>query len=122
MFAFALNLPWTVLGLLLGSISFPTKIVFKKNPYHFVIDANNFWWARGWMKGARAAALGHVILMSPLADQKDYIHELVHIQQYVRLPLIHPFVYYFYLARFGYRKNPFEEEAYSIAENSYEGK
>ncbi len=71
------------------------------------------------MKGARAAAMGHVVLLSPLTEDKDLEHELVHVDQYQRLPFIQPFLYYFELLRKGYRNNKYEVEAYEKAGNIY---
>jgi hypothetical protein len=39
-------------------------------------------------------------------------HELVHVFQWRRYHVAFPFMYFYYSARYGYYKNPFEVEAY----------
>lgn len=89
MLTFILNLPYTLIGLVIGIISLPTKVGIKKDS-HFVIivQVKSFWWAMGFMKGARAMAIGHTILLSPKIEDRDFEHELVHVQQYDKAPLI----------------------------------
>lgn len=115
--AFILNLPWTVLGLLLGLLSIPKS--FHTRPGAIVIDITKFWWAFGYMKGVRAAAMGNVVLLGSHVLPGDFEHELVHVQQHTKYPLIFPLLYYTELLRHGYRKNRFEEEAYSKTGNKF---
>jgi hypothetical protein len=46
------------------------------------------------MKNARASAIGHVVILGPNLEDKDLEHELIHVEQYERMPLIQPFLYY----------------------------
>lgn len=119
MIGFILNIPYTVVGLIMGLASIPTGVKFRKNPYAFVLNVKKFWWAFGYMKNARAMALGHVVILGPNLEDKDLDHELVHVEQYQRMPLIQPILYYIELLRKGYRNNKYEDEAYRRAGNIY---
>ena len=122
MTGFILNIPYTLIGLIVGILSIPTGIGFRKKPYAIVMKIRSFWWIFGYMKNARAMTVGHVVLLSPKIEDRDLEHELVHVQQYERAPLIHPILYYSELFRKGYRNNKYEDEAYRIAGNIYKGK
>jgi hypothetical protein len=119
MVAFILNLPYTIVGLLLALVSVPKKIYFQKNPYTFIVTVKNFWWVFGYMKNARAMASGHTILIGPNVKKKDLEHELIHVEQHQRMPLIQPILYYIELMRKGYKENKYEKEAYGRAGNFY---
>ena len=69
----------------------------------------------------RAATLGHVVILSNNLEKGDLEHELVHVEQYERMPVIFPFLYYLELIQKGYRKNKYEDEAYCRAGNLYKG-
>lgn len=120
--AFILNIPYTFMGLIVGLVSAPMHIQFKKNPYIFLLKAEKLWWAIGYMKGARAAAIGHTILLGPKIESRDLEHEMVHVSQYERFPIIFPILYYIELIKKGYRNNKYEDEAYKIAGNIYKEK
>ncbi len=116
--AFVLNLPWTILGLLVSVISVPTSIAFKERA--IIIKIKSFWWY-SWlpkMKGVRAMAIGNVVLLGNTLE-KDLEHELIHVEQAMRTPLIHPILYWIEVLRRGYRHNKYEEEAYNRAGNLY---
>ena len=119
MIGFILNIPYTLAGLFIAILSLPKNIKFRKQPYSFVINIKTFWWTVGYMKHARAMAIGHVVLLSPSIEDKDLEHELVHVQQHQRMPLIQPILYWIELLRRGYRNNKYEVEAYQIAGNIY---
>lgn len=122
MVGFILNIPYTIIGLIVGIISIPISLSFRKNPYSIVINIKKFWWAFGYMKNARAIAIGHVVLLSPKIEDGDLEHELVHVRQHERMPLIQPILYYIELFRKGYRNNKYEDEAYRVAGNIYKEK
>lgn len=122
MISFILNIPYTLVGILLGLISVPDGIAFKRKPYAFIIGVRNFWWAFGYMKNARAMAIGHVVLLGPRLEDKDLEHELVHVWQHQKMPLIQPILYYIELFQKGYKNNKYEIEAYKIAGNIYREK
>ncbi|SRR5258706_11134419 len=119
MIAFILNIPYTLIGLLVGLISVPKDIKLRSNPYSFIINNKKFWWRMGYLKNARAMSIGHVVLLGPEIEDKDLEHELVHVEQYIREPIIHPILYYIELLGKGYRKNKYEDEAYKKAGNIY---
>lgn len=123
MIGFILNIPYTIVGLVVALVSIPTKkIGFKANPYAIVLNVKRFWWVFGYLKNARAMAIGHVVLLGPNVEDKDLEHELVHVEQHQRMPLIQPILYQIELMRKGYRKNKYEDEAYRRAGNVYKGK
>ena len=115
-----LNLPWTLIGLILAIISLPRGITFKK-PGAMVIRANDFWW-QSWLKGregVRAMSIGSVVILGRNLLENDLEHELIHVEQSLREPLVHPFLYAYQSLRYGYRKNKYEAEAYERARNKY---
>lgn len=122
MISFILNAPYTFFGLMVGIISLPKNIEWRKKSHAIIVNVSKLWWAFGYMKGASAVIVGHVILLGPTIEDKDLEHELVHIQQYDRLPLIYPVLYYIELIRKGYKNNAYEIEAYRLAGNIYKEK
>lgn len=122
MIGFVLNLPYTVIGLIMALVSMPIKISFKTKPCSIIFKVKQFWWKFGYLRNARAMTIGHVVLLGPNLEDKDFEHELIHVEQYQRLPLIQPFLYYYELIKKGYRNNKYEDEAYKRAGNVYKGK
>lgn len=88
----------------------------------FILRIKKFWWAFGYMHNARAMAIGHTVLLGPNLLDKDLEHELVHVEQAMRAPLIHPVLYFIELLQKGYRNNKYEVEAYNRSGNKYTGK
>lgn len=118
---FLLNLPWTVLGLLLAVISLPRGVKIHSKPYALIFTVRSFWW-QTWLpgyKGVRASTMGHVILLGAALLPGDQEHELVHVAQYVREPFVYPFMYAYQTRKYGYKNNQYEVEAYSKAGNLY---
>jgi len=70
--------------------------------------------------GVRAMTNGQVINMGPLEQKKDLEHELIHVEQAIREPLVHPILYVLESRKHGYRQNKYEAEAYERAGNKYE--
>ncbi len=119
--AFLLNLPWTIVGIMCGLISIPQTTSFNLQPPALVMSVRSFWWY-WWlpnMKGARAMAIGNVVLLGRNILDKDLEHELIHVEQVMRTPLIHPILYWIETLRKGYGHNKYEEEAYGKAGNLY---
>jgi len=121
MVGFILNIPYTALGFLIAVVSFPTSITFNTHPYAFVLRVKKFWWAFGYLRRARAMAVGHVVLLGPNLEEHDLEHELIHVEQHQRMPIIQPLLYNIELIRKGYRNNKYEVEAYTRAGNPYKG-
>jgi len=106
----------------MGLLSAPKDLSFNRHPYALVLNVRKFWWEFGYIKGARAMAIGHTVLLGPNVENKDLEHELVHVEQYARVPLVYPVLYYIEFFRKGYRMNKYEDEAYRRAGNIYKGK
>lgn len=112
-----LNLPWTILGLVLGLISIPRKVGMRKKPFAIVISVRSFWWMP--YSGVRGTTNGNTILLGPNLETKDLEHEIVHVTQYSRWPFIFAFMYTLETFRHGSRNNKYELEAYKTASNIY---
>lgn len=119
MLAFVPNLPYTLIGLIIALFSLPNRVRTHKQPYSLIIYVKSLWWAVGYLKGARATTIGHVVILGPDAEKGDLEHELVHVAQHQRAPLLQPFLYYAELFKNGYRNNKYEIEAYKTAGNRY---
>ena len=120
--AFILNLPWTIIGLILAFLSRPYKMTFDPKTLTFIFKVRSLWWYT-WLPGkkkVRALANGHIIQLGPLEQEKDLAHELVHVEQSIREPFIKPFLYLIETLKHGYHSNKYEKEAYKRAGNTYE--
>jgi hypothetical protein len=102
-------LPNTLLGLLLGLLSFQ-RPRFHRGVVVFDRARRGFLWAFGRTRW-RAITLGHVVLATRPLEGPLLHHELAHVRQHARLgPLFLPS--YLALHVFtGYGKNPFETAA-----------
>lgn len=116
---FILNLPFTLVGIVPTILSVPYNMKLVNNPYAFVFKVKKFWWAFGHMKKARCITIGHIILLSPKELKNDLEHEIIHVKQTERYPLVFPFLYLFELLKRGYRQNKFEDEAYRLSNSIY---
>lgn len=67
----------------------------------------------------RGITFGNTILLGPLEEQNDLEHELVHVEQFLKWPLIFPLLYWWELLRNGYQHNKYEVDAYTRAGNRY---
>ncbi len=119
--AFLLNLPWTLIGLLVGVIDVPTKVGIHSRPFAIVLHVKSFWWSRllPGHRGVRAITNGQVVQLGPTALPGDFEHELVHVEQHLRAPFIHPVMYDWQIIRYGYRQNKYEQEAYLRSGSRY---
>lgn len=123
MIGFILNIPWSVIGLLVGVVSMPKTVAWNTKPYAVIMTVKSLWWAIGYTKGARAVAIGHIVILGPKIEEKDLEHELVHVEQHERVPLIQPLLYFIEVIKNGASpKNKYEAEAYSKAGNVYREK
>ncbi len=122
MIGFILNIPWSVIGILVGIVSVPKSVKLHARPHAVIMTVKSLWWAVGYARGARATAIGHVVLLGPKIKEKDLEHELVHVEQHERAPLIQPLLYFIEVIKNGATpKNKYEAEAYQRAGNVYEG-
>lgn len=55
--------------------------------------------------------LGNIIILSQYADEKTLIHEIKHMEQFRRMPLVFPLLYLYENYKYGYVNNKFEIEA-----------
>ncbi len=119
--AFILDFPITLAGIALAFASIPTSMRFDLNHLAFVFKVKSFWWALGANSFARGTALGHVVCLGPREQHHDLEHELVHVEQCIRAPFLHPFLYRYELLRKGYQNNKFEIEAYTKSDSVWTG-
>ncbi len=122
MIPFILNLPYTLLGFIPAILSGPASIKFNLKPLAIVFEVKSFWWKGWYLKNARAMTVGNIILLSPKILKNDFEHELIHIKQYQKYPLIYPALYYYEFFKKGYKQNKFEDEAYRLSKSIYKGK
>ncbi len=119
--AFILNIPWTLIGLIVVVISIPKRLSFNKEHLAFVFEVKSFWWYT-WLpnkKGTRAMAVGHVVLLGENILRNDLEHELAHVEQSIRQPFIHPFLTLYHSWRYGYINSKYEVEAYGKTGSIY---
>lgn len=116
--AILLNLPWSLLAISLGILCLPRRVRFNRST--LVLDAHTLWLHPA--KGVRAFTLGNVIVSGPKVENNDLTHELVHIEQHMREPLIHPFLAFYQMQKYGYKDSKYEVEAYQKAGNTYKQK
>lgn len=64
-------------------------------------------------------SIGSVVILGGHLLRGDLEHELVHVEQSIQEPLIHPFLYTYESLRHGYRNNKYEIEAYKKVGNKY---
>lgn len=121
MLSFILNLPYTFIGLIVAIISIPRSAVADWRSKAIVIKVKSFWWSFGYLKNMRAATIGNVILLGQKLEAGDLEHEIIHVSQYSKFPLIYPILYYWELITKGYKNNKYEIEAYQKAGNIYKG-
>ncbi|HEY4486916.1 MAG TPA: hypothetical protein VJB70_04260 [Candidatus Paceibacterota bacterium] len=119
MIGFILNIPYTVVGFLVAVVSVPTQLELRTNPYVFVFNVRKFWWMVGGLKNIRAITIGHVVILGPKLEEGDLEHELIHVEQNQKRPLVQPVLYFIELLRKGYKNNRYEEEAYRRAGNMF---
>ncbi len=119
---FILNLPFTLTGIIPLILSGPYDFKLSKDPIAFIFKVKNFWWVFSWMRNSRAMTIGHIILLGPKILKNDFEHEIIHVKQCERYPVIFPLLYLYEMLTKGYRQNRFEDEAYTLSKSIYSGK
>jgi hypothetical protein len=115
-----LNIPWTLLGLLLAFTCVPSLPMFDRDKLVIIFPVRLFWWGFGPYFGIRAATMGHVVLLGPQIRKNDLEHELIHVEQFTRYPFLFPLIALVEILRHGTGlRNRFEREAYEQAGNVY---
>lgn len=105
---------------MVGLLLRPLKVKWNQTPFAVVFTVQKS--SLGpFYKNWRGMTLGHTVILNPKIENKDLEHELIHAEQYARLPIIFPFLYYIELLRKGYKGNKYEIEAYTKAGNLYKG-
>jgi hypothetical protein len=119
--AFILNLPWILIGVIVAIVSIPTGIKLSVDPFALVVQVKSFWWYNFLpsKKGVRAITNGHIICLGPLVEKNDLEHELIHVKQHQRQPLMHPLLYFLENLFHGYENNKYEQEAYLKSKSRY---
>lgn len=118
---FILDLPFTLIGLVPAILSGPYHFTLNKNPYALVFKVRKLRGLITVSKKARAATIGHTILLGPRELKNDLEHEIIHVKQAERYPVIYQFLYLYETLKYGYRQNRFEDEAYRLSNSVYEG-
>ena len=120
---YILNVPWSLVGVVLGVISAPKRIRFAKDAV--VINVHSFWWTKNtYMRGSRAMVQGNIVLLGPSLEKNDFEHEMVHIEQFMRWPFVFEFMSLIEImrARGSSPRNKYEDEAYRRSGSVYKGK
>ncbi|MGH2673907.1 MAG: hypothetical protein ACRDKA_09215 [Actinomycetota bacterium] len=112
---YAWALPNTLLGLLLGALSFQR---YRRIDGVMVFDgpARGFIAALRWFRRS-AITFGHVVLSNRPVEGSLEVHELHHVWQYERLGPLYIPIYLLIWVFTGYRRHPFELAA-KLAEGS----
>ncbi len=117
-----LNLPWSLLGLVIALVSLPRSVGYQRRALIFRV--RSWWWTAPfwWLKGIRGFASGNIVALGPNKEPRDLEHELIHVEQYERYPFIFPLLSAIEAMRHGFGGSRFEREAYNRAGNVYRGK
>lgn len=107
---YLINLPWTLLGLCNLVFCLPYKVELRK-------DAIVFWaLSLGLLQlvapRGKGCAIGNVVVVRKNMSEKILLHELVHVEQHMRYPLIFWFLNVYEWVTHGYWNNKYEIEAY----------
>ena len=100
-------------------LSLPKAISFQKSHVAIVAHVRSLWWWtwRDGHKNVRALAWGNTVLIGPKKMEGDIEHELVHVDQFHRFPLVFPLLYIIEDWNHGHKDNKYESEAYDKAGN-----
>lgn len=90
---YILNLPWTLIGFLVGLLSVPERINLRSG-WTILIKVKNLWLCEIFMgRMVGGVTIGNTILLSKFSEVSTLEHEKVHVKQYERFPSIFPFLY-----------------------------
>lgn len=121
--AVILNLPWSLLGLFYGIFCCPTSIGTDRQALVIIMKVKRLWVSEIFL-GQRVGGftLGNTILLSNAADDNIYGHEIIHVKQFTKLPIIFPVLYLLEFVKNGYYDNRYEREAYQKSNKPVFGK
>jgi hypothetical protein len=112
---FILNLPWSLLGLLCGLLSLPQNIRVDRPRSVVIINVKRLWMNEIFLwRGVRGLTLGNTMLLSKLSNNNTYNHEIIHVRQFMKMPLIFPALYLTESLWHGYKNNKYEIEAHGL--------
>jgi len=104
-----LNTPWSTLGLLLSMLSFPREFKIDRRGV-IIIDVKRLWVSELFLwRRVRGFTLGNVILLSEVAESSTLDHEMVHVKQFIEVPMVFPVLYIIECFKNGYLKNKYEQ-------------
>ena len=113
---YLLNLPWTIVAGCLALISVP--INFSRQKDALIFSVKTIWWHP--QKGVRAVTLGNIVILGSNVQKYDLNHELIHVEQHMREPLVHPLFSFVEVVRHGHEHSKYEQEKYQKAGNLYD--
>ena len=111
-----LNLSWNIVGIVAALFSFPKIVRFDLKRFAIVFTVKDIWWMK---KSVRAATICQVVILTDKTIKNDLEHELIHVEQALRTPFIHPILYQLELINKGYKNNKYEVEAYARSKSQY---
>ncbi|MBM3924936.1 MAG: hypothetical protein FJ320_02960 [SAR202 cluster bacterium] len=109
---FLWSLPVTVLGLPLALLSFPS--LGLRGGVLLCVGNRGFAHLFLAKRGYAAITLGHILIAIRPPPNHLWQHEREHTRQAQRLGIFFLLAYLFFLARHGYRQNPFEVAARQV--------
>ena len=113
--SFFLNLPWSLFGLFYGFITVPRKMETGTLYLALIVKVRRLWINELFLgHRVKGCPLGNVVLLSDAADSSTYNHEVVHLEQFTRIPLLFPLFYILESMKSGYRANKYEKLARKI--------
>lgn len=108
----AMNLPWSLVGLFYGLFALPRSIKTDKLTLVIVVKVRRLWVNEIFLgRRVRGFTLGNTVLLSNVADDNTYDHEIVHVRQFTKAPFVFPILYCLEFIKNGYQDNKYEKEA-----------
>lgn len=115
---YLLNFPWTLLGIVNLLFCLPYRISFKRDAC--VVTGLTCGLVHIYAYRAKGVTFGNLVVVRKNEPDCILEHELVHVEQFMRQPFIHQFLYMKEFLLKGYWNNPYEVEAYTRS-NSWPG-
>lgn len=110
--AFVMNLPWSLLGFVYGLLLLPTSIKTDKLALVIVVKVRRLWVNEIFLgRKVRGFTLGNTVLLSNIANDNTYNHEIIHVRQFTKAPFVFPLLYCLQFIKNGYKNNKYEKEA-----------
>ena len=117
--AIVLNFPWSLLGFFYGALSLPANIKIDKAQSVIIVKVKRLWINEIFLgRKVRGFTLGNTVLLSDITDGNIYSHEIIHVEQFTKIPLLFPLFYLVESMKNGYQANKYEKEAYQRTNKS----